>query len=71
MRVTFDLLAARIGFESRFGAGVLFGRMKFTHIYESAAYQGAGASGNLHLFKGSADQVRDAAVGWLLAKTRN
>jgi dienelactone hydrolase len=36
-----------------------------------AAYQTAGATGNLHLFKGSADQTRDAAVTWLLTKARN
>ncbi len=36
-----------------------------------ANYQAAGAASNLHLFKGSADQVGAAAMAWLAAKARN
>jgi dienelactone hydrolase len=33
-----------------------------------ATYRAAGASANLHLFKGASDQIRESAVSWLLAE---
>jgi hypothetical protein len=35
------------------------------------SYQAAGAASNLQVFKGSPEQTREAALGWLMGKARN